>query len=205
MRRSACAAVLAIALSGSTAAACTASTGSGAQTPAGPTSTPPSTPTKSATVTRSSTAKPSPSKKAKPLSPYEKDPAVQALRAWAAQVARTINTGKYDGANLKALMTAGVAKSMKTIAGTEVGHRYPGPLPFTPLGVRVNNARSRDMKICIVSDGFSVRPKTGKVFAKYHKQAINAGAVLSRGRWLVSKFELAGFSCANVRIPEKTW
>lgn len=53
----------------------------------------------------------SPSSSAEPLSPYENDPAVRVLRAWAAETARTINTGHYDSAALKALMTPALAKA----------------------------------------------------------------------------------------------
>lgn len=75
----------------------------------------------------------SPSSSAEPLSPYENDPAVRVLRAWAAETARTINTGHYDSAALKALMTPALAKAKKNLAGGEVGCHYPGPLPFTPI------------------------------------------------------------------------
>lgn len=75
----------------------------------------------------------SPSSSAEPLSPYENDPAVRVLRAWAAETARTINTGHYDNAALKALMTPALAKAKKNLAGGEVGCHYPGPLPFTPI------------------------------------------------------------------------
>jgi hypothetical protein len=158
----------------------------------------------STTAPSSTSPTPSPSQ-AKPLSPFEHDPAVSALRTWAAQVGRTINKGKINDVDLQALMTPNLSGSMRALSGGEIGHTYPGPLPFTPTRVTVGSASSRDVHICIVAGGYSLNPKTGKPFSKYRKQAIDAGAALSNGRWLVSKFVLATFSCSSVKIPEPTW
>jgi hypothetical protein len=56
-----------------------------------------------------------------PLSPYEGDPAVQALRAWASQVGKTVNAGEVINPALNKLMTASMAKDMKFVMGDEVG------------------------------------------------------------------------------------
>jgi hypothetical protein len=177
-------------------AGCTSSATPKASPLPGSTTAPSSTP-----VSTSASPSPSPT----PLSPYEADPAVQALRAWAAQAARTVNSGKYDDAALDALMTPQLAKTMKHVLGTEVGHRYPGPIPFTPVRVTVVNASNRDVRLCVVSDGFSINPKTGKPFAKFHVAPIDAGAVSSGGKWLVAKFDVGSFSCSGVRVKEVRW
>lgn len=180
--------------------------GPGSLTP----STSPSTSTLASTPAPapSSPSSPAPSPrptKSKPLSPFEADPAVMALRTWSAQVARTINKGKIDEPDLRSLMTASLDRSMPAIAGGEIGHRYPGPVPFTPIAVTATSATAHEVKLCDVAAGYSLNPKTGKPFEKYRKQGIVAGAVLSNGRWLVSKFVLASFSCTTVKIPEPTW
>jgi hypothetical protein len=171
-----------------------------------PSAAPVSPSTSAVTSSSVSSSAPAPSPTAtKPLSPFEADPAVMALRAWAAEFGRTINTGHYDSAALDALMTSQMRSGMKAIGGGEVGHRYPGPLPFTPIGVTVTSSTTRDVQICIVAGGYSLNPKTGKPFSKYRKLATAAGAVLSHGRWLVSKFGDAKFSCASVTISEPSW
>lgn len=160
--------------------------------------------TPSTTASTATSPAPSPSR-AKPLSPFEHDPAVSAFRTWAAQVARTINEGKINDADLSALMTPSLSKSMRVLTGGEIGHAYPGPLPFTPTRVTVTSATRRDLRLCVVDDGFSLNPKTHKPFARRHVQPIDAGAALSNGRWLVSKFDGASFSCAGVKIAEPSW
>lgn len=166
-------------------------------------------PTTSAAVASSPTSTPPPSVSTsaapKPLSPYENDPAVKALRAWAAQAGRTVNTGKYDDAALNALMTPSLVPTMKHDLGDEVGHYYPGPLPFTPVTVTVNSARSRDVHMCVLAGGYSLNPKTHKPFSKRSVIAIDAGAVRSGQKWLVSKLDNAGFSCKGVKIREQSW
>lgn len=161
-------------------------------------------PTTTSSVITSSTptptTTPAPSSSA-PLSPFEEDPAVKALRRWAVQLAKTINTGEYDSPALDSLMTAGMKKLMKVVAGTEVGRRYSGPVPFTPVRVTASNASTHDVRICVVAAGFSTNPATGK--AKALKIVpIDAGAVRSNGTWLVSKFFSSRFSCKGVAVPE---
>lgn len=162
--------------------------------------------TGSSPVPTSTQASPTPTPTpTKVLSPYEADPAVKALRAWAAQVGRTINHGKYDDAALNALMTSSMPKTMKNMAGGEIGHRYPGPLPFTPTRVTVTGSAERNVRLCVVSGGYSLNPKTGKPFTAHQVLAVDAAATLSAGRWLVSQFNRSSFSCAGVQIPEPSW
>ncbi len=163
-------------------------------TSASPTPTP--TPTATPTPTPSSTA---------PLSPFEKDPAVKALRRWAAQAARTVNTGHYTDSALAAVMTGGLAKNIKVVLGPDVGLYYPGPAPFTPVSVRTVSATRRDVKICIVGTGFAEKRSTKRPAAARKVLAIDAGAVRVSGRWVASQFYTATFSCSGVTVPEPRW
>ncbi len=186
----------------SLAVGCSSSSGSPESTSSTPPpSTPPTTPV---TTTTPSTPAPQTTSVA-PQSPYEADPAVKALRAWAAQAGRTVNSGKYDDAALNALMTPAFAKGMKYVFGGEVGHRYPGPLPLTPIRVVVTNSTQREVRVCVVIGGYSLNPKTGKPFSKYRVGAFDAGAQRVHGTWLVSKFATASFSCSGVKIKEVSW
>ncbi|HEU5008657.1 MAG TPA: hypothetical protein VFT67_16915 [Jatrophihabitantaceae bacterium] len=139
------------------------------------------------------------------MSPFEADPAVKALRAWAAQGARAINAGKFNTPGLDALMTATFAKSMTHIFGGEKGHYYPGPVPFTPVRVTVRSASERDVDLCFVAGGYSQHPKTHKTWSHFKELPSAAAAVLAHGTWLVSKFETGPFSCKGVHIPEPSW
>lgn len=159
----------------------------------------------STTAPSSTSPAPSPSQ-AKPLSPFEKDPAVQALRAWAAQAAQTVNAGKFDAPALDALMTSAMAKSMKTVLGSDVGLLYPGPIPFTPRSVTVVGSTQRTMHVCVVGSGFAQNRSTHRPAGARTVLPIDAAASRVSGRWLVSKQQTAtDFSCAGVRVAMPTW
>lgn len=188
-------------------AACSASggTGTGPQTPAGPTSRPPQT-SSSAPGTRTASAPtPVPSRSTRPLSTFEKDPAVHALRVWSAQAARTVNSGHYVDARLRALMTPDLAQTMRHVLGGDVGLHYPGPIPFTPIGVSFPNAHTRMIRTCFVGTGFAVNPKTGKAPKPRTVLPISAGAILVNGQWLISQLRNSGFSCKGRTVKDVTW
>jgi hypothetical protein len=171
------------------------------QTPVGST-TPSTPPSSSASSTPAPSSSPS---KTVPLSPFEDDPAVKALRTWANQAAKTVNTGKYDDASLNKLMTPAFAKTMKVILGGEVKYRYPGPVPFLPISVSVVSPTVHNVKACFVTNGFSLNRRTGKPAETFKLHPIDTGAQLVSGVWLVSHFYGGTFSCSSVRVPRPTW
>jgi hypothetical protein len=95
--------------------------------------------------------------------------------------------------------------TLHMITEGEIGHRYPGPVPFTPTGVTAATATLRAVWMCVVDDGYSLNPKTGQPYARRHVQAIAGAASLINGKWLVSRFDGATFSCAHVTVPEPSW
>lgn len=163
-------------------------------------STPP--PTTTATST-SSTPPPTTSSAPPPLSRFESDPAVKALRTWAAQVGRTVNGGHYDDAALDALMTPTMKRGIKPVTGGEVGRHYPGPVPFTPIAVTLLSSVNREVKICVVAGGFSTDKHGGRT--KHKVLPIRADLTRVGGRWLLNHFYTATFSCSGVHVPEVTW
>ncbi len=185
-----------------TVAGCTSSGRS--QSPPASDSAVPSPPASAAASTPSTSASatsPSPTP-TRALSPFEQDPAVKAIRAWAAQAGRTVNKGRYDDAALNALMTNYFRKGMKAVLGGEVRFRYPGPIPFTPTSVKVTDSSNRDVHICVVASGFSLNRKTGRPAQKHTVLPFDSGAAEVNGKWLVSQFRSAKFSCTGVRIQE---
>jgi hypothetical protein len=159
-----------------------------------PTTTSPSTPAASTSTSA-----------APPLSKFESDPGVQALRAFAAQAARTLSSGHITDPKLDALMTPAFGKLLKSVAGSEVGRIYPGPNPFTPMKVTHITPNRREVDVCWVAAGWSLDPKTHKVAEKYRVAPIAAATTRSGQRWLVSQFQQAGFSCKGVKIVKKRW
>lgn len=171
------------------------------QTPANP---PSEAPTTEAPVTPTPSASPRPT--AKPLSKFENDPAVKAMRVWAAQAARTVNTGHYDSAALDKLMTPAFARSMKHVLGVDVGLHYPGPIPVQPLSISVESASHRTIRACSILDGFAVDPVTSKPGRPRDVGSAAIPMQLVKGRWLVAEFlEAPALSCKGVVVAVRTW
>lgn len=191
--------------SGAAAASAPAATGAVAATPSGSPTTTTAAPTTTAVATTSAAPTTAATKPGKPLSPYEADPGVTAMRAWAAQFANTVNAGHVTDPALNALMTPQLAAEMQKITGGEQGHRYPGPLPFTPERVVVTSATARYLPLCVVVDGFSINPKTHKPYGPRTIRSMAGRALVYQGRWVVSAFDTATFSCKGVKVPEPTW
>jgi len=170
------------------------------QSPLG--STPPSTPTSSST---SSTPAPSPSTTA-PLSPFEDDPAVKALRKWAAAAAKAFNAGsKFHDPALTALETKSFVPLIAANFKTDSGLRYPGPVPFTPISVSAANA-VRKVHACFVAYGFAVNPKTGKSPRKLQLVPLTAEMVDQGEAWLLNRLpDDNAFSCTGVRVVTVRW
>ena len=131
---------------------------------------------------------------------------MKAMRAFAAQAARTINSGHQIDSKLRALMTPGLAKSVRYITGPDVGLYYPGPVPFTPVSVRAVSSTQRQMNLCFIGKGFAEKPSTKKPASALMLLPVNGGAVLSAGHWVISQFFAGkGFSCSGVKITRATW
>jgi hypothetical protein len=135
--------------------------------------------------------------------PHVTDPGVQALRAWAAAAARTVNAGHYDSAALDKLMTARFRQHMKAVLGNSVGFRYPGPIPFTPKSVHPS-ANQRQIDVCFVSSGYAVSKKTGKPKGNLQVTPLDARVRRANGRWLVAALYNGSFSCRGVQIRRAT-
>ena len=181
-------------------AGCTSSgAGTDASTPPGP--LPATNSTIGTSSTSSGTPSPTPTK-SKPLSRFEGDPGVVALRHFAAVSARTINSGRYTSAELRSLMTPTVAKEMKQTNGPDVGLRYPGPVPFTPVRVVVTSTTSRRIDGCWVSTGFAQKPQTNKPAKPLKLIAVRSEETLTHGTWLLSVLlAVDSFSCKGVHVP----
>lgn len=198
----------AVLLSACTSSGSPGKSSSATSTPAS-TSVAPSTPAVSSSSTSSSatpTPTPTPTRTVVPLSPFEKDPGVQAFRAWAAAAARTVNTGHYISASLRATMTAGLASQMKTIIGTDVGTYYPGPVPYTPVRVIVHSSASREIDGCGLSTGFAENRKTHKPAEARKVIPVQVLAVQQSGRWVLSAmYGQARVRCTGVVIKTPRW
>jgi hypothetical protein len=150
----------------------------------------------SASASRSAPASPS----ATPASPYEDDPGVKTMRAYYAAIAKAINARNLRLPELVALSGRELAARTPSTLDVELGNRAPGPVPFTPTAVRSNGPRSRTVLLCVLDDGWTVNPKTGKLARPRNVIAGRADLVKVGGRWKVDALTRASFSCTGVTV-----
>jgi hypothetical protein len=164
-----------------------------------PTVSPPTAAPQSSSVAPT-TAAPSPSASKAPLSPYENDPAVKALRKYYAVASKAINARNGRLPELDAWSTPRRQLRNPVLIKADFGLYAPGPVPFTPVGVRSLGPNSRAVAVCVLGEGFNLDPKTGK---PAHPREVSAGTatmVRTGGRWKVDTLVFANFSCSGVKV-----
>jgi hypothetical protein len=142
----------------------------------------------------------SPSVSATPASPYEDDPGVQTMRLYYAAAAKAVNARNLRHPELVAVSTPKRADRNVINLKDELGNRAPGPVPFTPIAVRSNGPGSRTVLMCVLGEGHSINPKTGKPAHARLVRAVQADLVKVGGRWKVDGLTRAKFSCAGVEV-----
>jgi hypothetical protein len=200
-RRAAARAATAIAATCALLTACGGSDEPAADQPVEASSTPaPTESSEPASPTRE--AKPKPS--AKPLSRFEEEAPVKAARAWAAAYGTAINDRDESFATLSAHTTAEGRQRMVGYGAEDAGLFYPGPLPFTPVGVRVDGTAAQ-VPLCLWAEGFALDRKT--------KQPANprlvAGGALTMvkqgGRWKVDDLVEDDVDCSRINVNGRGW
>lgn len=141
-----------------------------------------------------------------PLSAYESDPAVKDLRAYYVAAARAINARNFRLPALLALSTPGRAARHQSVFGSEVGLYYPGPAPFTPLGVRTVAAGHKQIITCGIDNGWGLTRKGGRAAHPLSVLGIRTDMLLTGGRWHVDHVRAAhGTTCSGVRIGRRNF
>ena len=164
------------------------------------------TTTSPAAPSTSSTPRPTPRATPTRLSAFEADPAVQAMRKFQYELGRTINAGQYTSAALRGYSTPYVAKNLKLVVGSDLGSYYPGPGPFQPTGVTVDDASHRTIRGCLVSTGWAEDRRTHKPLKPLTVTPSDFSMVKSSGRWVVNGIPVdEHVSCANVKVMMPKW
>jgi hypothetical protein len=125
---------------------------------------------------------------------------VKLMRAYYAALAKAVNVRNLRLPELVALSTPGRLKVIEETVAIELGNRVPGPVPFTPTAVRSNGPRSRTVLLCVLDDGWSINPKTGKPARPRNVIAVRADLVKVGGRWKADDLVNADFSCTGVTV-----
>jgi len=161
-------------------------------------------PTTIAPTTTPASPPPSETAQTNALSRFESDPAVKALRKFAAAVGTSING---DDASLKAawpVMTAHGRTVFQQVAASDVKLFYPGPLPITPTRVQHAGATAR-ISSCVWLAGWGQDPKTklpadgrkvGPIAWVLHREA---------GAWKVDDQVYVNIDCSKVSVKGVAW
>jgi hypothetical protein len=133
---------------------------------------------------------------------WEQDPAVQALRLHYLGSAKAVNQSSTDIPELHKSSTARRFSRLDAIWRPEYGYRYPGPIPFTPLGVSAESGTTRVVALCVLAKGWLRNPNTGLPAQPRQVERGSATVVREAGGWRVDSIRSAEGSCDGVPIEE---
>jgi hypothetical protein len=164
-----------------------------------------STPSASATSEAPSpTPEAQPKPTTKPLSRFEDEAPVKVARAWAAAYGTAVNEGDENFASLAAFTTPAGRDRMVGYGAEDAGLFYPGPMPFTPVGVRVDGATAT-VPMCMWLEGFAVERKSKQ--PPKPKLVDGVDMVLKKqGQWKVDAVIVAeDVDCSRVSVKGRGW
>ncbi len=141
---------------------------------------------------------------AKPLSRFEDEVPVKVARRWAAAFATAVNDGDRELQALAPLTTAEGLDRMVGYGAEDAGLFYPGPLPFTPVDVRVDGTAAQ-VPMCLWAEGFALERKTKQP----PKPRLVAGAALTMakqgGSWKVDDLVEDDVDCSRINVKGRGW
>jgi hypothetical protein len=162
----------------------------------------------SATPSETPTPTPTPSEKptpeAPPLSRFEDRAPVKAARDWSAAMARAINAKQRGLGKAIPYMTREGQRRISGYASEDYGRYFPGPNPFTPVGVQVHGKTAR-IPLCWQAQGWAQNRKT-KMPAT--RREIHPALMLLRkegGQWKVDDLVSRSGSCDQVPVKGRGW
>lgn len=157
----------------------------------------------SATPSESGTPTPTPTPTQRPLSRYESTPQVKVIRAWAAGFGKSVNANDRSMKALAPSVTGDPARFAGYV-DEEFGLYYPGPLPLTPVSVKVTGATA-SVPTCVWSGGWGQKratklPATRKAIIPVKVYLQRAG-----GAWKVQRAEEGRNDCSSVPVKGVAW
>lgn len=159
---------------------------------------------KAAQPTESASPKASPSPSERPLSRFEDDPAVQALRDFAAAIGKSVNDGDPKLTAANPWMTKAGRARFRKIVDTKNAY-YPGPLPFTPVRVTGTSDRRQVIRACFQTDGWAQNRKTRIPLEKVTYESADFVVVKQRGRLRFKEAYEANIDCSEVKVVGIPW
>jgi hypothetical protein len=164
-----------------------------------------STPSPSATSEEPTpTKEPEPERTAKPLSRFEDEAPVKVARTWAAAFATAVNDRDRGLRALAPLTTAEGLERMVGYGAEDAGLLYPGPLPFTPVGVRVDGTAAQ-VPMCLWAEGFALDRKTKQPAKPRLIGEVALTMVKQGGAWKVDNLVADDVDCSRTNVKGRGW
>jgi hypothetical protein len=183
--------------------------GGGDEPAAAPTSSTSSTTTSStssSSATTTSTPTPTQTRALAPLSRYENDPRVKGLRQFAYQYGRAINAKNRNYKPWLATLSPKAVKERGEFIDEDLGQRYPGPIPFTPVKVTATSGSSARISLCLQWQGWGRNPKTKKPARAADIGPGYVDLLKREGRWVVDTLGRdTTFSCSKTKVVGRGW
>lgn len=181
--------------------ACGGDDSDSAQEPAAPTTTA----TSETTASETPTATPTPSPTLRPLSRFEDRPQVRTARQWATAIARSVNDGDRQLGRVRKWMTVAGHDRMIGYAAEDAGLLYPGPLPFTPTGVRPDGPGRTRVPACMWVEGYAVDRQTKQPTKQRLVVPVDIFLERQQGTWKVDDLLNAEFDCSKTRVKARAF
>jgi hypothetical protein len=165
-----------------------------------------STPSPSATSEEPSpTAEGEPEPTVKPLSRYEDEAPVKVARRWAEVYATAVNDGDRRLRAIAPYTTPEGQERMVGYGAEDAGLFYPGPLPFTPLDVKVNRSTGT-VPMCMWLEGFALDRRTKQPPKPRLVSGANMQLQKQGGKWKIEAVFTAGdLDCSQVSVKGRGW
>ena len=88
--------------------------------------------------------------------------------------------------------------------GADMGLEYPGPVPFTPVGVRETGGAA-EVPMCMWTFGFTVDPETKQPTERRKIEAGKFLMVKQAGKWRIDDMVYAGHSCEKTVVKGRAF
>jgi hypothetical protein len=148
---------------------------------------------------------PEPKQTVKPLSRFEDEAPVKVARTWAAQYAQAVNDGDEQLRAIAPLTTAAGLDRMVGYGAEDAGLLYPGPMPFTPVGVKVNGATA-EVPMCMWVEGFAVERKSKQPPKPRLVAGTNMHLKKDGGKWKIDAvYSEDSVDCSRVSVKGRGW
>lgn len=139
---------------------------------------------------------------------WDDDPRVEIVREWAEEYARAATAGDPNLEDWLDTMTGEAREDRMALIETDLGWRYPGPVPLTVTQVVDRDGGRAAVEACVLARGFAEDPATGAppedelVYPfEFHLRATDE----ERDDFVITGIYLGNQSCNGIDIERSAW